>query len=165
MFEKLLPRMSYEMVAMMYDSNRKLTNKQKIRANPADKYSGRVNVAVPYTLDFSLYIQTKNLNDGWQIIEQIVPFFTPAYTVRIRHFPVALANDSDILVPENEYDMPFVLTAVTWADDYAGDMSTNRMVEWTLEIQTKLHLFGPAEGLGKGASAVIYDARGFSIYA
>ena len=159
MFEKLLPRISYEMVAMTYDVNRKLTNKQMMVAQPTATHSHRVNVAVPYSLDFSLYIQTKNLNDGWQIVEQILPFFTPAYTVRVRHFPENIYNDSEVVSPENAYDMPVILNAITWADDYAGDMGSKRSVEWTLEFQTKIHLFGPSNGI-PGVSNVIYDARG-----
>ncbi|MCG7944887.1 MAG: tail sheath stabilizer and completion protein [Candidatus Thiodiazotropha endolucinida] len=158
MFEKLLPRMSYEMVAMNYDSNRKLTNKQFMRSEPLDSSSSRIKVPVPYNLDFTLYIQTKNMNDGWQIIEQILPFFTPAYTVRIRHFPATVYNDSELVSPTNAYDIPFTLTAVVWADDYAGSMYQNRAIEWTLEFTTKIHLFGPADGV-PGLSKVIYDAR------
>ena len=156
MFEKLLPRMSYEMVAMNYDQMRKLTNAQKITglntSGQNDKIRQRIGSPVPYNLDFSLYIQTKNLNDGWQIIEQILPFFTPAYTVRVRHFPVD--HDSETPIMENEYDMPFTLLATTWADDWTGDISDRRMIEWTLEFQTKIWLAGPA-----ATTSVIYDSR------
>ena len=152
--EKLLPRMSYEMVAMQYDPGRKLTNKQQTVRTPDNSKIARqkTQTPVPYTLDFSLYIQTKNLNDGWQIIEQILPFFTPAYTVRVNHFP----NDENpkTPIPTNAYDMPIVLTAVTWADDWQGDLGEQRTIEWTLEFSTKLWLAGPVTN-----TTVIYDAR------
>ena len=154
MFEKLLPRMSYEMVSMNYDTERKLTNKQTVIRTPdsLDKPRQRVPVPVPYNIDFTLYIATKNLNDGWQIIEQILPFFTPAYTVKVKHFPAD--GDPKTPTPANTYDMPITLTAVTWADDWTGDLADRRVVEWTLEFSTKTHIFGPV-----AQSSIIFDSR------
>lgn len=145
-FEKLLPRMSYEIVAMSYDQQRKLNNKQVVVAKNDGTVLQKTSAPVPYYLDFSLYIQTKNLNDGWQIIEQILPFFTPAYTVSVKHFPAD--NDSETPLPENVYDIPFTLQAVTWADDWTGDIADRRTIEWTLEFQTRIWLHGPVIGPG-----------------
>ena len=154
MFEKLLPRISYEIVAMNYDTDRKITNKQSIIRTP-DTLSiprQRVHSPTPYNLDFTMYITTKNLNDGWQIMEQILPFFTPAYTVKVRNFP--LDNDSDTPIPTNAYDMPFILTAATWADDWTGDIGDRRIVEWNLEFTSKIWLYGPSV-----TTNIIYDSR------
>lgn len=154
MFEKLLPRISYEIVAMNYDQDRKITNKQTVIRTP-DSLGiprQRVHSPTPYNLDFTMYITTKNLNDGWQIVEQILPFFTPAYTVKVRNFP--LDNDSDTPLPTNTYDMPIILTAATWADDWTGDVGDRRLVEWTLEFTTKIWLYGPAT-----TTSIIYDSR------
>ena len=154
MFEKLLPRMSYELVSMNYDINRKLTNSQKLvgEHTTGKNITQRISSPVPYNLDFSLYLETKNLNDGWQIVEQILPFFTPAYTVRVRHFPDD--NDSDTPIMVNEYDMPFTLTAITWADDWTGEIADRRSVEWTLEFNTKVWFAGPAP-----KTSIILDSR------
>jgi len=165
MFEKMLPRISYEVVAMNYDMQRKLTNKQQILGTNYGENQAvqRVSAPVPYNLDFSLYIQTKNLNDGWQIVEQILPFFTPAYTVRVRHYPQDY--DSDTPIMQNEYDIPFVLNAVTWVDDWTGDIGDRRMVEWQLEFNTKIWMAGPTaadlhgRGCDTGRGKVILDSR------
>jgi len=154
MFEKLLPRISYEIVAMNYDVDRKITNKQTVIRTP-DSIGiprQRVHSPTPYNLDFTMYITTKNLNDGWQIVEQILPFFTPAYTVKVRNFP--MDADSDTPVPTNTYDMPFILTAATWADDWTGDIGDRRIVEWNLEFTSKIWLYGPAT-----TTNIIYDSR------
>jgi len=154
MFEKLLPRMSYELVAMQYDINRKLTNKNTMIRTPdtLGVPRQRTQVPVPYNLNFSLYLETKTLNDGWQILEQILPFFTPAYTVKVRHFPADA--DSETPLPTNDYDMPITLQAVTWTDDWTGEIADRRTVEWTLEFETKIYLHGPV-----AQSTVIYDSR------
>ena len=107
---------------------------------------------VPYTLSYTLYCETKTLNDGWQIIEQIVPFFNPAYTVKVRHFPADA--DTNTPVPTNAFDMPFSLTSVTWTDDFTGDINTRRTVEWTLEFETKVWFHGPI-----AQTKVILDSR------
>lgn len=154
LFEKMLPRMSYEMVSMQYDTERKITNKQTVLRTPdlPDVPRQKLPVPVPYLLDFTLYIQTKNLNDGWQIIEQILPFFTPAYTVKVRHFPPD--GKLETPTPQNSYDMPFTLTGVTWADDWTGAIEDRRVVEWTLEFTTKIYMFGPVN-----QTSVIFDSR------
>ena len=154
MFEKLLPRISYEIVAMNYDTDRKISNKQTIIRTPDNLNipRQRVHSPTPYNLDFTMYITTKNLNDGWQIVEQILPFFTPAYTVKVRNFP--MDADSDTPVPTNTYDMPFILTAATWADDWTGDVGDRRIVEWNLEFTSKIWLYGPAT-----TTNIIYDSR------
>ena len=152
--EKMLPRISYEMVAMTYDTTRKITNKQKVIRTPDtfDRPRQSTSAPVPYILDYSVYIETKNLNDGWQIMEQILPFFTPSYTVRVRHFP---ADDTtDTPQPTNTYDMPVTLTAVSWTDDWTGDVGDRRTVEWNLEFSTKIWLYGPVI-----TTSVILDSR------
>ena len=85
-------------------------------------------------------------------MEQILPFFTPAYTVKVRNFP--LDNDSDTPIPTNAYDMPFILTAATWADDWTGDIGDRRIVEWNLEFTSKIWLYGPSV-----TTNIIYDSR------
>ena len=154
MFEKLLPRMSYEMVSMQYDANRKITNKRDIAAKPTNNDDPRQTTSspVPYNIDFSLYLETKTLNDGWQVLEQILPHFTPSYTVRVRHFPV----DADLLtkVPTNTFDMPFTLTSLSWVDDWTGEISDRRTIEWTLEFSTKVWMHGATTDVG-----IILDSR------
>lgn len=161
MFEKLLPFISYELVAMNYDQVRKLTNKQTVVGthDGTKMIAQRIGAPVPYNLDFTMYIQTKNLNDGWQIVEQILPFFTPSYTVKVRNFPVD--NDSETPIPTNTYDMPITLLAVTWADDFTGDIEQRRMIEWTLEFQTKIWIYGPPPYLGSSINTgkIILDSR------
>jgi hypothetical protein len=154
MFEKLLPRMSYEIVAMNYDTTRKLTNRQTMIREPDGIRDPRqrINVPTPYNLDFSLYTTTKTLSDGWQIIEQILPFFTPAYTVKVRHFPQD--SSASTPTPTNTYDQQFTLLATTWADDYTGELGDRRTIEWSMEFQTKIWMHGPVAN-----TTVIYDSR------
>jgi hypothetical protein len=152
--DRILPRMSYELMSMNYDAERKLTNKMVQHRTPdtLDKPRQTTKVPVPYNLDFNMYIVTKNLNDGWQLIEQILPFFRPSYNVRVKLFP----DDTNKDTPQSNmyFDMPITLQSMTWADDYQGSMVEKRIVEWSLEFQAKINLYGPIS-----STKVILDSR------
>ena len=150
-FDKILPRMSYELATMNYDVNRKISSNHKVIKRPIvlgdDVKRETTYTPVPYSLDFILYVQAKSMNDGWQIIEQIVPFFTPAYTVKVRDaFPV---NGHD-----NRVDMPILLNAVTWSDDWQGAFEDKRIIEWQIDFTLKTNFYGPSAEI-----AIIYDSR------
>lgn len=103
----------------------------------------QVFTPVPYNLSVSLYILTKSQEDNLQIVEQILPVFTPEYTVSINTMPdLNLMND-----------LPIVLDSVTMQDDYEGDFQTRRFVTTTLTFTLKLNLYG-----GVGNAGIILKA-------
>jgi hypothetical protein len=92
-----------------------------------------VYTPVPYTLDISLYILTKTQEDGLQIIEQILPTFTPDYTLTINAIPnMGIASD-----------VPIILNSVQVQDEYDGSFQDRRFVTHTLNFEMKLNLYGP----------------------
>ncbi len=97
----------------------------------------QVFTPVPYNLSVSLYVLTKSQEDNLQIIEQILPAFTPEYTVSINAMP-----DLNLL-----NDLPIVLDSVSMEDTYEGDFQTRRFVTTTLAFTLKLNLYG---GIGTG---------------
>lgn len=130
-----LPRMSFEITNMQYDSTRKLASTLKLRkelkaeTNFAKSF---VYSAVPYNIDFSLYIMTKYSEDSVKILEQILPFFTPDWTV------------SAFLMPDlDSFDLPIVLNSVTTEDLYEGDYVERQTILYTLSFTLKGYFFGP----------------------
>ena len=100
-----LPRMSFEITSLSYDPVRKIASTQKMRkASKAESNSSRnfVYASVPYNLEFSLYIMTKYSEDATKLMEQIIPFFTPDWTVTAKMVP-----DLDPI------DIPIILNSVT----------------------------------------------------
>ena len=91
---------------------------------------------VPYNIDISLYILTKTQEDALQIIEQILPTFTPEYTLSIN-----AVEDLHVVI-----DIPTVLNSVSVSDEYDGDFQTRRFVLHTLTFQMKVNLFGGIAG-------------------
>ena len=131
-----LPRMSFEIIAYTYDASRKLNRMQQIKCGDGTTGMTTVYTPVPYNIDLSLYVLTKTQEDGLQIIEQILPTFTPEYTLNINVVP-----DMDIKV-----DVPVILNSVSVSDEYDGDFQTRRFVTHTLNFQMKTNLFGPVGG-------------------
>jgi hypothetical protein len=127
-----LPRMSFDMEGMTYDSTRKkATLQQSFYTNTTTKSFNSQYAPVPYNFDFSLSIYVRNIEDGTQIIEQILPYFTPDFTVTINFIPTM----------GKKYDMPVILNSVNHSIDYEGDFSSTRMVIWTLQFTAKAYIF------------------------
>jgi hypothetical protein len=128
-----LPRMSFEINSYAYDSSRKLNRMQQVKNDSLVTTRTKVYTPVPYNIDISLYILTKTQEDGLQIIEQILPTFTPEYTLSINVVP-----EMDIII-----DVPIILTGVSVVDEYDGNFQDRRFVTHTLNFEMKLNLFGP----------------------
>ena len=131
-----LPRMSFEINGYSYDSSRKLNKMQQIKTDTSASTKPTVYTPVPYNLDLSLYVITKTQEDGMQIIEQILPTFTPEYTLNIN------------MVPEMgiTMDVPVILNSVQVEDEYDGNFTDRRYVTHTLNFEMKLNLYGPVSG-------------------
>ncbi|CAB4125386.1 tail sheath stabilizer and completion protein [uncultured Caudovirales phage] len=133
-----LPRMSFEITGMSYDASRKLNRMNKITCYNAQDQMTSVHTPIPYNLDVSLYVLTKTQEDGLQIVEQILPFFTPDYNMSVK------------VIPETQtfIDVPVILNSVNVQDEYDGDFQTRRFVTYTLSFTMKTSLFGPVSESG-----------------
>lgn len=135
-----LPRMGFELVGFQYDGSRKLPALTQFSKAAASEVGDLFTAysPVPYNIALNLYVVTKNQGDALQIVEQILPYFTPQYTVTIEMFP-EVGIDQDV---------PFVLQDVSMQDDYEGSFEAKRMVIYTLSFIAKAELIGPARGGG-----------------
>lgn len=126
-----LPRMGFEMVGMNYDPTRKQAS---TLMNYSQGTAGNINsqyAPIPYNFDFTLSIFARNIEDATQIVEQILPFFTPDFTVTVK-----LNDDMD-----QKYTMPIVLNSVNPDVQYEGDFDSIRMIIWTLDFTVKSYIF------------------------
>jgi hypothetical protein len=131
-----LPRMSFEILGYSYDAQRKLNRMQQIKCGSGIDSMTYMYTPVPYNIEISLYVLTKTQEDGLQIIEQILPTFTPEYTLSINAVP-------DMNVKQ---DIPVILNSVSVSDEYDGDFQTRRFVTHTLNFTLKTSLFGAVSG-------------------
>lgn len=128
-----LPRMSFEITSMTYDTNTKMQKGYSSKyVNP--NYPNRNETVigpVGYRMGIQLNIITKNQDDALQILEQILPYFQPEYTVTVKQ------------VDDNfKSDMPIVLQNVTLTDDYEGDYAARRAIIYTLDFETRVRFYG-----------------------
>lgn len=139
-FQITLPRMSFEFVGLSYDTSRKLNQTQSFLAKSSENSEiKKVYMPVPYNMEFELNIMTKINDDMLQIIEQILPYFQPSYTLTV--------NLLDTLGEKK--DVPVVLNSISMSDDYEGNYTTRRALIYTLRFTAKTYLFGPSSSVSK----------------
>jgi hypothetical protein len=127
-----LPRLSFQMVSIQYDSTRKAGVTQAFKAHEGNQVK-QVYLPVPYNIGFELSLLSKNQDDALQVVEQILPFFQPSFNLTV-----------DLIDSIGEKrDIPMVLDSVDFTDDYEGDFSTRRSLIYTFRFTAKTYLFGP----------------------
>jgi hypothetical protein len=140
----VLPRMAFEMTSIAYDASRKVSPTQTIRGVDGKT----VYMPVPYNLGFELSILSKNQDDSLQIVEQILPYFQPFYSITVNVLPE---------IGEKK-DFPVVLNDVQYKDEYEGDYEERRTLIYTLNFTVKTYIYGPVtDNSGKEIRKVIAD--------
>jgi len=147
-----LPRMAFDIVGYSYDSSRKLNKNQRIGKVTTNADTSKLNTQyspVPYNVSFELNIFTATSDDGLQIIEQILPYFQPDYTV-------TMIQDSTYM--DTKRDIPFVLESVNYDDSYTGTLTSLRRITYSLSFTAKIYLYGPISttAIIKKVSADLY---------
>ena len=135
-----LPRIGFEITGLTYDPARKLNRVQKFKKVKTGKSNTLDSqfMPVPYNIGFQLYILSKQSDDALQIIEQILPFFQPDYTLTINDM-----TDMGI-----KRDVPVILNSISYEDDYDGDFAERRSIIYTLDFTAKFYLYGPVTSQG-----------------
>ena len=134
-----LPRMSFEMNNVAYDPSRKTGVTQTFKTSDGTNMK-KVYMPVPYNLGFELSIMCKLNDDALQIVEQILPYFQPAFNLTV-----------DLVEAIGEKrDIPIQLNSVSFQDDYEGDFATRRALIYTLQFSAKTYLFGPVAESSEG---------------
>jgi hypothetical protein len=145
-----LPRLGFALTNWQYDNTRKrITMTKKVGSANADSVTKKVDfrfAEVPYNFTFELYIMPDTMDNGLRIVEQILPYFTPSYTVSI--------NFTDI---DKKIDLPVTLSSVSWEDEYEGSLDSLRTMMYTLTFEVKGYIIGPI----KDAKIVLETQTGY----
>ena len=129
-----LPRMGFEIKNLSYDSTRKLNRVQRFKTvkGTETKRLDTQYMPVPYNLEIELYVMAKQSDDALQIVEQILPYFQPDYTITVAD-----------LGGGTKRDVPVVLNSINYEDNYEGDFEQRRALIYTLAFTAKFYLYGP----------------------
>ena len=151
-FATVLPRLGFELTGLSYDPTRKLARTQKyvkVKSGESGKVLNYNYTPVPYNITYNLYSFTATAENGLQIVEQIVPFFQPDYTVTINAIP-----ELNI-----KRDVPIILNNITYEDSYDASFTRRRAVIYTMSFTAKTYLFGPMsnQGVIKETQADLYS--------
>ena len=140
-FAVTLPRMSFEFIGLTYDPSRKVTTTSSFTVkDPNDGTESKKSyMPVPYNMQFELSIMSKLNDDALQIVEQILPYFQPAYNLTVELVEAI----------QEKRDIPIVLENITMQDDYEGDFTQRRVLLYTLRFTAKTYLFGPTSSATK----------------
>jgi hypothetical protein len=126
--EITLPRMGFEITSVKYDAERKLTQLRQIARGNQTAY-----VSTPYNIGFSLSIMARNQDDGLQIVEQILPYFCPDFSVSMKELPeLGITRDWQLILDDTAY-----------SEDYEGSFGEKTIMLWDLMFTMKINLWGP----------------------
>jgi hypothetical protein len=142
-----LPRISFEVVGFTYDPSRKQNSLLKNSSAISSTQANSQYVGVPYDLTFELNIYTRNIDDGTHIVEQILPYFNPDYTI------------TTSMIPEMGFLKDIPLNTVTNDIEHEGNFDAVRFVTWRLTFTVKAHYYGPVttSGIIRSSNTNIYQ--------
>lgn len=129
----VLPRMGFEILSLQYDANRRISpiHHHKKATDSATSVS-QVFTSTPYDLSIGLYIFAKNQEDGLQILEQIIPFFNPDFSITVNDLP-----EMNI-----KRDIKITLDSVSYEDNTQGAFADRQSIVWNLTFNMKLNFYG-----------------------
>jgi hypothetical protein len=151
--ELSLPRLAFEITGFERDPSRQMNNMQRHKAIVKGSFNSAFN-PVPYNLKISLYAVAKTQSDALQMMEQIVPTFTPTYTLLMNAMPALALTD----------DLPITLDSVEHDDDYDdAEFKKRRQIMFTFNFTLQLNYFGytteQATGIIKDVNVTFYSAN------
>lgn len=147
----VFPRLSFELTGLSYDTARKTSVIQRYRSDDTSTDKLRIQYTpVPYNMEFDLNIISKTQDDALQILEQILAYFQPAFTISIKFIPEM----------EEVRDVAIVLNNISYDDDYEGDMLTRRSITYTLKFVAKSYIYGPVTTSDVIRKATVYETLG-----
>ena len=132
-----LPRMSFEITSMAYSPERQLpkTNSFSTAIGSDTSKRNEFYTSVPYDISFDVNVYAKSQDDALQMVEQILPYFNPQYTVSVKPFGSTY--------PEVKEDVPISLQSVSFSDDFEGSVGDRRTIIYTLSFTMKIAFYGP----------------------
>jgi len=153
--EMTLPRLGFELTSMDYDAQRKRnTLSKRFLSDSTGVSSTSFDYAeVPYNFSFRLSAFVRHMDDGLQIVEQILPYFTPEFNVTI--------NMNSL---HQSIDVPIILQSSSITEDYEGDFDTRRNINFDFEFIAKSYVYGPVKTskIIKTVNNTFWDVEAFT---
>lgn len=150
--ETILPRMNLHLVDMMYNSQYKtaLQNRSTAQFAPGDSRKSISQYSpVPMKMIFELGIYTRNQDDMYQIIEQIMPYFQPHFNTTITEL---YTNEIKF-----ERDIRIVFQSLSMDEQLEGDSLSKRRLEWSIMFEVNGWLYPPVKEIDGEIRTIYLD--------
>lgn len=146
-----LPRMSFEIVSINYNAERKVPKLNAFSSPLSNTLNNKFFTPAPYDINFQLNVYARQQDDALQIVEQILPYFNPQYTLTINPF-----KD---LAPDLKEDVPITIQSVSFTDDFEGSLEQRRTIIYALDFLMQVNFYGPINSASVIRRAItdIYD--------
>ena len=136
---RAVPRMGFVLTGLEQDLTRSANQMTEFRFNHTNNDKAYVMLnPIPYNFTFSLDVYVDYMDDGLQIIEQILPYFAPDFNVVIEEIPSL----------DMRRDIPIELSGIAMSDEYEGDFAEQRIVNWTLDFMIRGWIYPPIREQG-----------------
>jgi len=147
-----LPRLYFEMTSIDYDSSRKTSPIQKYKSVISDDGTEVKTqyVPVPYNLGFELGVIAKSQDDALQIVEQILPYFQPSFSVTLNMIPEM----------DEKRDVAFVFNNINYEDEWDDSFLQRRYIIYTLNFTAKTYMYGPFSQSDIIRKSIIHETSG-----
>ena len=89
----------------------------------------------------------KSQDDGLQILEQILPYFQPAFNITLNMIP-------DM---SEKRDVAITLNGVNYDDAWDDSFLERRYITWTLTFTAKSYIYGPFDQSSVIKKAIVYE--------
>ena len=142
----ILPRLGFDITGINYDPTRTINKLKKMRKRDGLTTTSMFN-EVPYNISFGLYSFTSSIDENLQVLEQILPSFSPEFVVSINMNSV-----------HQKVDIPITLSNVNIQEEYEGNFFNRRFISTTFEFLAKSYVYGPiSSGTGGIITAITGD--------
>ena len=135
--EITLPRLGFEITGMDYDPGRKRNTMNRYHVTTGVTAGQKLSYdysEVPYNFTFQLSALVRHMDDGLQITEQILPYFTPEFNVSM--------NMNSL---HTKVDVPIILQSTSVNEDYEGDFDSRRNISFDFTFVAKSFVYGPVK--------------------
>lgn len=127
--------MSFFITDIRYDGQRTIGNNKRFYTS--EDTNGTISFThprTPYIIEFELGIYTKKWEDGLQVLEQILPYFTPSLTMSYK----PLDGYDDIT---DQMTINLINTSPEFETDASFDDDLQVYI-WTLNFSTTMYIYG-----------------------
>jgi hypothetical protein len=140
-----LPRITFNFEGLQYDGERQMNPIVPVNGTPSGNLIKKTFNPVPYNFTFIMSIFVENIEDGLQILEQVIPYFTPTYNLVIKEMPSL----------DFSRDVPVLLESISLEDNYENGFNENRLIRWDLDFTLKGYMYYPVTDVSTIKSATV----------